>query len=466
MYEAILRLIEHGFTPSSSITSRALSFLDDQKEQIEQLASLAKLRRKDSQMALEAEVEDEDEQQREEDDEDRIDEENLEEDRKKFEFEEEEEARDTDLDAKSVESEVYSDFEEENESLEKAQQAATEEDGNFEPDDNVSSDRESNPASEEAKLHPIWLRGGKAVAPLHPLLGRSLALLYTSRHGLHENELRTILNQLMVEEALDLQQENPQGDLLSSPKAKKAIIDNHKWERLRVALECLGVICHRRIWVLPSCADNLREIIWWRFIATKKEERKCHKLLVRFFMQQPTSFRKAEELPWHLKFGLQWSRLKDVLIDVPMFRLLFTSVFKAELFGYWQILTEQTSNDQDGTEQRSSFDIVREYAKGVDHWNIDSHRTSAELTALLNLVGSVVNPSLLLSLVRSLNSFMNTRLLLQSLILNLFIHLSIPKLLTWQELYFQISRRVNCLMKRPRCIFLNDGNGFISHGSR
>ena len=186
-----------------------------------------------------------------------------------------------------------------------------------------------------------------------------------------------------------------------------SMVDDKTWNRLLRAFKCLGIMHHQSILVLPLCAEGLRDIIWWRYITSQKMEQQYHQYLVGYFTLQTTSFRKAEELPWHLQHCLKFSLLKDVLVDISMFRLLFTTDFKAELFGYWQTLSEENAHDvsamtstsrylqkkmrqQSTVEENpiklSGYDVVKEYARGVDQWIAANHPPMSMLTSLLNLV--------------------------------------------------------------------------------
>ena len=49
--------------------------------------------------------------------------------------------------------------------------------------------------------------------------------------------------------------------------------------------------------------------------------RAYHRTLAAYFEERRTSHRKMEELPWHLEKLENWFQLKEILVDVEMFRL-------------------------------------------------------------------------------------------------------------------------------------------------
>ncbi len=57
-------------------------------------------------------------------------------------------------------------------------------------------------------------------------------------------------------------------------------------------------------------------------------------------LPEPNSLRKCEELPWHLKICKKWNTLRDTLVDLRTFDLMFNNDLKDELMEYWLLLTE------------------------------------------------------------------------------------------------------------------------------
>ena len=48
--------------------------------------------------------------------------------------------------------------------------------------------------------------------------------------------------------------------------------------------------------------------------------------------------RRCEELPWHLKLTRKWYALKNLLITLDTFSLMFLSSLRNEYMEYWLIL--------------------------------------------------------------------------------------------------------------------------------
>ena len=218
---------------------------------------------------------------------------------------------------------------------------------------------------------PLYLKGGTAVKGLRYLLEKSLSLLYVCRHGLHESELYIVLQSIMREEK------------------RSCDISVHIWSRLKHALTTLGVLFQQHVFVIPLSEETLRDLIWCRYITSENtEQQKYHHHLIQYYAAQPPSFRRAESLPWHLHCCNRWVSLRDTLIDINMFRLLFTTSLKTELFYYWKLLNEVPviTRTSDVSKMTISFDIIKEYCKGIDGWHHQTRSSTANLTALLNVV--------------------------------------------------------------------------------
>lgn len=65
-----------------------------------------------------------------------------------------------------------------------------------------------------------------------------------------------------------------------------------------------------------------------------------HQQIIQYFQTEPNSLRKCEELPWHLKICKKWSALRDTLVDLKTFDLMYNNDLKDELMDYWLLLTE------------------------------------------------------------------------------------------------------------------------------
>ncbi|OWZ07024.1 hypothetical protein PHMEG_00020637 [Phytophthora megakarya] len=248
---------------------------------------------------------------------------------------------------------------------------------------------------------PDYLLGGRVVSPLGELLGRALCLLYVSRHGLLLNELRFILNAVVTEARGDDHRREHNGDPETSPFNRKAssgkervtAFSEDEWQALLRALRTLSVLFVQEVVVLPMCKDILRDVIWWRYIGSERAEQQYHQWLIRFFRIHPTTFRRVEELPWHLKRCYQWDALRHVLVNLPMFQLLYTANYKVELFGYWKVLTDgpllnygAATTSADPPVYVMPFDIVKEYGKSIEEWYRGAHPTTKTFTATVQLI--------------------------------------------------------------------------------
>ncbi|TYZ57135.1 hypothetical protein PybrP1_002569, partial [[Pythium] brassicae (nom. inval.)] len=253
------------------------------------------------------------------------------------------------------------------------------------------------PLEQRRELLPAYISGGRLVSPLGELLGRALCLLYVCRHGLLTNELRFILNAIVTEERES-----------SQPLHRKATFSNVKnldayrltgfsepeWKALLRALRELGVLFVQDVLVLPVCNEVLREVVWWRYIGSERREQTYHQWLIRFFRIHPTTFRRVEELPWHLQRCYQWDALRSVLVSLPMFQLLYTANYKHELFGYWRTLTDgplllysaAAAGPSEPPVFALPFDVVKEYGKSIEDWYKSARPPTKTFTPMVQLV--------------------------------------------------------------------------------
>lgn len=252
-------------------------------------------------------------------------------------------------------------------------------------------------SSQESEL-PVYLTGGCHVAPLGKLLGRALCLLYVCRHGMLTNELRFILNAIVTEERESSKQLHRKASFVHVKDMERQSLtgfSEDEWRALLRAMKPLGVLFVQDVAVLPICKEILREVVWWRYIGSERLEQKYHQWLIRFFRIHPTTFRRVEELPWHLKRCYQWDALRNVLVNLPMFQLLYTANYKNELFGYWKTLTDgplllynasDTAVASDPPVHALPFDIVKEYGKSIEDWYKSARPPTKVFTPIVQLV--------------------------------------------------------------------------------
>ncbi|KAL7993128.1 putative AAA+ ATPase domain, P-loop containing nucleoside triphosphate hydrolase [Plasmopara halstedii] len=289
-----------------------------------------------------------------------------------------------------------------------------------------------------------YLIGGRSVAPLRELLGRSLGLLYTSRHGLLLNELRFILNTVVAEAQGEHRSREHDGNDKAldghgvfARQDKLTAFSEEQWQALLRVLRSLSVLFVRGVVLIPLCNDVLRDVIWWRYIGNEQTEQQYHHWLIRFFRFHPTTCRRVEELPWHFKRCYQWDALRQILTNLPMFQLLYTTSYKAELFNYWNLLTDgsllnhsTTSNMSDSPACVMPFDVVKEYGRSVDNWYQKAHPTTKTFTSIVQLVTHFMY-DFCLSCQRPLPQFVHAPLGLKELHMDGFLFVkNLPHVLT------------------------------------
>ena len=109
------------------------------------------------------------------------------------------------------------------------------------------------------------------------------------------------------------------------------------------ALIYLGVIYAPRdkVLMLPLESEALREVVWWRYVGSAEGQAKWHGHIIQFFMEKMPSLRRCEELPWHLSKCRRWTALKDTLVDLRTFDIMYNgNQLRGELFNYWRNLIE------------------------------------------------------------------------------------------------------------------------------
>lgn len=155
-------------------------------------------------------------------------------------------------------------------------------------------------------------------------------------------------------------------------------------EELLLELLCaLGVLYspENKVLVLPSESEVFRNTILAKYVLQKggKTLQFWHNMMIQYFRIQSNTLRKCEELPWHLKICRKWTSLKDTLVDLQTFDLMFNNNLKDELIEYWMLLTEgplhvpTTSKHQQGNNafhqtDRSNHSVGGEH-EGLEYPN-------------------------------------------------------------------------------------------------
>jgi len=115
-------------------------------------------------------------------------------------------------------------------------------------------------------------------------------------------------------------------------------------ESLLAILCALGVLYspENKLLILPSDSEPFRVVIYEQYILKRGgcTLQYWHQQVIQYFQTEPNSLRKCEELPWHLKICKKWSALRDTLVDLKTFDLMYNNDLKDELMDYWLLLTE------------------------------------------------------------------------------------------------------------------------------
>jgi len=114
-------------------------------------------------------------------------------------------------------------------------------------------------------------------------------------------------------------------------------------DSLLTVLIALGVLysAENKVLILPSDSEPFRKVIYENYISCRGGLFYWHQLIIKYFQNEEVSMRRCEELPWHLKICRKWHALKDTLVDLKTFDLMFNSEhLRDELMNYWLLLTE------------------------------------------------------------------------------------------------------------------------------
>jgi tetratricopeptide (TPR) repeat protein len=93
--------------------------------------------------------------------------------------------------------------------------------------------------------------------------------------------------------------------------------------------------------LLGFAHDELARAVARRYLEGASARALAHRDLAGYFETQPTTLRRADELPWQLQESSEWVRLKDCLADPSTFEILSRDETRYELLGYWRALGER-----------------------------------------------------------------------------------------------------------------------------
>jgi tetratricopeptide (TPR) repeat protein len=146
------------------------------------------------------------------------------------------------------------------------------------------------------------------------LVRDSMSLLWTSRRGLSENELR---------------------DLLGKPDDP---LPATHWSYLRLAAEWSLIERSGLIGFSHGC---FREAVAEAYLQSNGIVESHRERLVQYFGPRDVNQRKAEELPWQLMRLSRWTRLKEAVSDLGLFDKVW-GLSEFDIKEYWALIERHT----------------------------------------------------------------------------------------------------------------------------
>jgi len=143
--------------------------------------------------------------------------------------------------------------------------------------------------------------------------------------------------------AAGMSQDNTSAQPESMAQASDVSLGPVLEESLLNVLIALGVLHspENHVLVLPSDNDVLRDFVNREFVQARGGESVWHGHLIRHFQKERNSMRRCEELPWHLQLCRRWHAMKDALVDLSTFEMMYdSSDLRDEFMSYWVQLTE------------------------------------------------------------------------------------------------------------------------------
>lgn len=207
------------------------------------------------------------------------------------------------------------------------------------------------------------------------MLGKMLSVLYVSRDGLSEDEVWNLLRMVTGLEP------DPQTKikLLAILKDMTMVVDN----------------------TYTFSHEIYREVVYEKYIKSPDALVRWHFKMARFFSQLQPGPRKLNCLPYHLEVAGSWSKVKNCLTDIEMFKRWWTPPFKSDFMKFWASLTAKTkdpsSADSKGgngngsvsaelgnpENSRPTFDIVEEYVKSLDEYRTQKHPSEEDVADII-----------------------------------------------------------------------------------
>ena len=197
-------------------------------------------------------------------------------------------------------------------------------------------------------------------SPVHKLLGNVFTVLYASRNGLTALEIWGILE--------ILSRSTPPKDLQ---------------RKVFTILEDFTMIVND---LLSFSHKIYREVVYSKYVMSDENLKKWHLVMARYFGELEPCPRKIVALPHHLEFAGAWSKVKNCLTDIDMFRIWWERAdFRKEFLKLWASLT--TRDHAESTVTRPSFDIVEEYVKSLDEYRDKKRPKDEDVADIILLIG-------------------------------------------------------------------------------
>ena len=200
------------------------------------------------------------------------------------------------------------------------------------------------------------------------VFGRVLAAIYVSRDGLSDDEIWGVAERFLGRELPASQRDKVPGILRG----------------MTMVVGGLRSFSH----------EAFRRVVFRTFIGDAARLVQMHQAMARFFDQLPPCGRKVEALPYHLEVAGSWTRLRDALTDIPMFKLWWTPEHRDEFICLWASLSclrpekklhrklvtgEFEDNMLHRQPRRPFFDPVEEYVRSVNAFRASQRPGDEEL---------------------------------------------------------------------------------------
>ncbi len=116
--------------------------------------------------------------------------------------------------------------------------------------------------------------------------------------------------------------------------------------------------------------DHLNEAVERKYLADDESRRKAHAELGKFYLTEPSSERRASELPYQLGEGGMLEELRDWLVDIPEFMRYATEDEQWRFIGYWLKLDgkyDRAKSYEDALDEYKSNHTEVEHALALEH---------------------------------------------------------------------------------------------------